>query len=61
MTGLKDSSNKLIYGSLYSGIWPENTGVFVVTVGNEDGFDTGMTINEGKNSKSIVEDGRRKV
>lgn len=52
MTGLKDSSNKLIYGSLYSGIWPENTGVFVVTVGNEDGFDTGMTINEGKNSKS---------
>ncbi len=33
----------------YGAIWPENTGVFVVTVGADDsGFTTGMTINEDK-------------
>lgn len=33
----------------YSAIWPENTGVFVVSVGAEDsGITTGMTINEDK-------------
>ena len=33
-----------------SAIWPENTGVFVVTVGKDNGISTGMTINEGKNT-----------
>lgn len=34
----------------WSALWPENTGVFVVSVGHEDsGIVTGMTINEGKN------------
>ncbi len=38
----------------YGAIWPENTGVFVVSVGAEtSGIDTGMTINEGKNSDEI--------
>ena len=33
----------------FSAIWPENTGVFVVSVGAEDsGITTGMTINENK-------------
>lgn len=33
----------------YGAIWPENTGVFVVSVGTEDsGIITGMTINEDK-------------
>lgn len=33
----------------YGAIWPENTGVFVVTVGADDsGITTGMTINEDK-------------
>lgn len=36
---------------LYSAIWPENTGVIVVNVGNEAAFETGMTINEGQNNK----------
>ena len=35
-----------------SAIWPENTGVFVVTVGKDNGINTGMTINEGKNTTS---------
>ncbi|MDD6189181.1 MAG: bacterial Ig-like domain-containing protein [Clostridiales bacterium] len=34
-----------------SAIWPENTGVFVVSVGAEDsGITTGMTINAGRNT-----------
>lgn len=38
----------------YGAIWPENTGVFVVSVGSGDsGIETGMTINEGKNSSTI--------
>lgn len=38
----------------YGAIWPENTGVFVVSVGAEDsGIATGMTINEGKNSNAL--------
>ncbi len=37
-------------GTFYGAIWPENTGVFVVSVGAEDsGIDTGMTVNEGLN------------
>lgn len=40
-------------GSFFGAIWPENTGVFVVSVGAEDsGIDTGMTINEGKNTNA---------
>ncbi len=35
--------------TFFSAIWPENTGVFVVTVGEKSGLDTGMTINEGLN------------
>ena len=31
----------------FSAIWPENTGVFVVTVGKNSGIQTGMTLNEG--------------
>ena len=40
-------------GTQFSAIWPENTGVFVVTVG-EDGskIATNMTINEGLNTES---------
>jgi hypothetical protein len=34
----------------YGAIWPENTGVFVVSVGAADsGISTGITINEGRN------------
>lgn len=33
----------------YGAIWPENTGVFVVSVGGFGSIDTGLTINEGKN------------
>lgn len=35
----------------YGAIWPENTGVFVVTVDAEETVDAAMKINEGKNSK----------
>ena len=38
-------------GPFFGAIWPENTGVFVVSVGAGDsGIDTGMTLNAGKNS-----------
>ena len=38
-------------GSNYSAIWPENTGVVVVTVGKDGkGIQTNMTLNEGKNA-----------
>lgn len=41
-------------GDFFSAIWPENTGVFVVSVGQGDsGIDTGMTIHEGKNASSV--------
>ena len=38
-------------GTFFSAVWPENTGVLVVTVG-EDGtqIQTGMVMNEGKNT-----------
>lgn len=37
----------------YGAIWPENTGVFVVSVGAGDsGITTGMTLNEGRNTVS---------
>lgn len=37
-------------GNQYSAIWPERTGVFVVSVGEEDAvIDTGMTVNAGAN------------
>ncbi len=41
-------------GERFSAIWPENTGVFVVTVGASDssGIETNMTINEGLNTVS---------
>ncbi len=37
--------------TFFSAIWPENTGVLVVSVGDkaDSGIDLGMTINEGKN------------
>lgn len=39
-------------GEYWSAIWPENTGVFVVTVGDEaTGIDLGMTINETNETK----------
>lgn len=38
-------------GPFFGAIWPENTGVFVVSVGAGDsGINTGMTINEGMNT-----------
>lgn len=40
-------------GPFFGAIWPENTGVFVVSVGSSDsGVVTGMTINEELNSSS---------
>lgn len=38
--------------TFFSAIWPENTGVFVVTVGGESGIDTGMLINGSLNTTS---------
>ncbi|MDL2255332.1 Ig-like domain-containing protein [Parabacteroides sp. OttesenSCG-928-K15] len=41
-------------GPLYSAIWPENTGVFVVTVGGNDPFiTTNMRVNETLNSTAM--------
>lgn len=38
-------------GSFYSAIWPENTGVVVVTVGKDgSSIETNMTINQGMNN-----------
>ena len=38
-------------GPFFGAIWQENTGVFVVSVGAEaSGIETGMTMNEGKNT-----------
>ena len=38
----------------YGALWPENTGVFVVTVENEQStFKSPVTINEGKNSSQL--------
>ncbi len=38
-------------GPFFGAIWPENTGVFVVSVdAPESGIQTGMTLNEGKNT-----------
>lgn len=43
-------SAKVFYGA----IWPENTGVFVVTVdGEESGITPNMTLNEGRNNPEI--------
>lgn len=39
-------------GSFFSAIWPENTGVIVVNVGEDADIDTGMTINEGLNTSA---------
>lgn len=40
-------------GPFFGAIWPENTGVFVVSVGAGDsGINTGMTINEGMNTNA---------
>lgn len=41
-------------GPFFGAIWPENTGVFVVSVGAEDsGIITGMTLNAGKNNAEL--------
>ncbi|MDY6038875.1 MAG: hypothetical protein SPI74_07850, partial [Eubacterium sp.] len=41
-------------GKEFSAIWPELTGVFVVTVGDKDSsIETGMTLNRGKNVSAI--------
>lgn len=38
-------------GPFFGAIWPENTGVFVVSVdAQESGIETGMTLNAGKNT-----------
>lgn len=43
-------------GPFFGAIWPENTGVFVVSVGaDESGIATGMTINEGKNTDATTQ------
>ena len=48
-----DSINaaRAVGGPFFGAIWPENTGVFAVTVGGADsGINTGMKINAGKNA-----------
>ena len=43
-------------GPFFGAIWPENTGVFVVSVGaGESGIATGMTINEGRNTDASTQ------
>lgn len=37
-------------GPFFGAIWPENTGVFVVTVGDQSSISTNMTLNAGKNN-----------
>lgn len=45
-------ASKNMGGTNFSAIWPENTGVVVVTVDQDGtGIQTNMTINEGKNSE----------
>ena len=42
------------FGGFYGAIWPENTGVFVVSVDSEDSnIETGMTINKGSNNSEL--------
>lgn len=42
-------------GPFFGAIWPENTGVFVVSVDAPDsGIETGMTLNEGKNTDATA-------
>lgn len=38
--------------TFFSAIWPENTGVIVVNVGQDGTIDTGMTIHEGMNTST---------
>lgn len=46
----KDQTNDYYGGADWSAIWPENTGVFVVTVGDEEsGIQTNMFANRGYN------------
>jgi|GEM_PF-1940637 len=43
-------------GPFFGAIWPENTGVFVVSVGAGDsGISTGMTVNEGLNTDATAQ------
>ena len=43
-------------GPFFGAIWPENTGVFVVSVGAaESGIVTGMTVNEGRNTDAATQ------
>ncbi|MBQ4092704.1 MAG: hypothetical protein IJC82_05275, partial [Firmicutes bacterium] len=50
----KNSADRYEPNGFYGALWPENTGVFVVSVGAEDsGISTGMTINEDKTSTKL--------
>lgn len=49
------------YTGFYGAIWPENTGVFVISVSDdvqESGIETGITLNKGENTKTnkVAED-----
>jgi len=39
--------------TFFSAIWPENTGVFVVSVDQENGISSNMNLNTGKNSETV--------
>lgn len=48
---IADYGSSNTYSGFYSAIWPENTGVFVVSVGAEEsGITTGMTVNADLNT-----------
>lgn len=56
-----DHGNGNQYTGFYGAIWPENTGVFVVSVSDdvqESEIETGITLNKGKNTKTnkVAED-----
>lgn len=47
---MTNAASQSFGGSFFSAIWPENTGVLVVNVGESTDIDTGMTINKGLNT-----------
>lgn len=47
---MTNAASQSFGGSFFSAIWPENTGVLVVNVGESADIDTGMTINKGLNT-----------
>lgn len=56
LTGLKDSANKAIVGSTFSAIWPECTGVFVVTVGADGtGIKSNMVIDRLNDTSGVLD------